>query len=131
MRPFSKQKAEQELKKHQEQFVEKDVHKVLINSDEIKSKIITNLKLQKYIEDFKFLLIILKDYYQGNYKAVPWYIISSIGATLLYVLTPIDSIPDFIPFVGYIDDAAVLSICLKLVHTEVEKYRKWKSAAKI
>jgi uncharacterized membrane protein YkvA (DUF1232 family) len=131
MKAYSKQKAEQELKKHQEQFVEKDVHKVLINSDEIKSKFINNLKLQKYIEDFKFLLIILKDYYQGNYKAVPWYIISSIGATLLYVLTPIDSIPDFIPFVGYIDDAAVLSICLKLVHTEVEKYRKWKSAANI
>jgi hypothetical protein len=69
MKPFSNQKAEQELKKHQEQFVEKDVHKVLINSDEIKSKFIKNLKLQKYIEDFKSLLIILKDYYQGNYKA--------------------------------------------------------------
>lgn len=32
------------------------------------------------------------------------------GATLLYLLSPIDIAPDFIPILGWIDDAAVASI---------------------
>jgi uncharacterized membrane protein YkvA (DUF1232 family) len=33
-----------------------------------------------------------------------------IGASLLYVLSPIDIAPDFIPFIGQIDDAVVITI---------------------
>jgi uncharacterized membrane protein YkvA (DUF1232 family) len=33
-----------------------------------------------------------------------------IGATLAYVLNPIDIAPDFLPFVGEIDDAVVVSL---------------------
>jgi uncharacterized membrane protein YkvA (DUF1232 family) len=33
-----------------------------------------------------------------------------IGATLAYVLNPIDIAPDFIPFLGEIDDAVVVSL---------------------
>jgi uncharacterized membrane protein YkvA (DUF1232 family) len=36
-----------------------------------------------------------------------WWI---IGATLAYVLNPIDIAPDFIPFLGEIDDAVVVSL---------------------
>jgi uncharacterized membrane protein YkvA (DUF1232 family) len=36
-----------------------------------------------------------------------WWI---IGATLAYVLNPIDIAPDFIPFIGEIDDAVVVSL---------------------
>ncbi|MBD2110690.1 MULTISPECIES: YkvA family protein [Cyanophyceae] len=32
------------------------------------------------------------------------------GATLLYLLSPIDISPDFIPIIGWIDDAAVASL---------------------
>lgn len=33
-----------------------------------------------------------------------------VGATLLYLLSPIDISPDFIPIIGWIDDAVVASI---------------------
>lgn len=36
-----------------------------------------------------------------------WWI---IGATLAYVLNPIDIAPDLIPFIGEIDDAVVVSL---------------------
>ncbi len=36
-----------------------------------------------------------------------WWI---IGATLAYVLSPIDIAPDFLPFIGEIDDAVVVSL---------------------
>jgi uncharacterized membrane protein YkvA (DUF1232 family) len=33
-----------------------------------------------------------------------------IGASLLYVASPIDIAPDFIPFIGQIDDAVVITL---------------------
>src|SRR5680860_175375 len=62
------------------------------------------------------------------YKDVPWLVIASIGGSLLYVLSPIDLIPDFIPFVGYLDDALVFAACLKFAQQDLEKYREWKNA---
>ena len=70
----------------------------------------------------------VKDYYSRKYTEVPWHVISSIGAALLYVLSPIDLIPDFIPFIGYIDDAAVIAFCLNQVRSEVDKYKLWKES---
>ncbi|MDR9458483.1 MAG: DUF1232 domain-containing protein, partial [Salegentibacter sp.] len=53
-------------------------------------------------------------------------VISSVGGALLYVLSPIDLIPDFLPFVGYLDDAAVFAALLKYVRLDLQKYRDWK-----
>jgi uncharacterized membrane protein YkvA (DUF1232 family) len=33
-----------------------------------------------------------------------------VGATLLYLLSPIDVLPDFIPVLGLVDDAVVASL---------------------
>jgi len=44
-------------------------------------------------------------------------------AGLLYFLLPIDLTPDFIPFIGYIDDAAVLSAIIKSLAAEIKMYR--------
>lgn len=82
--------------------------------------------LFRFFADFKILLAMLKDYYKGNYREIPWHIISSVGATMLYVLIPLDAIPDFIPLLGFMDDAAVFSFCLNRIHADVEKYERWK-----
>ena len=59
----------------------------------------------------------LGDVFTSKYKKVP------VG-TLLYVLSPIDFIPDFIPVVGYLDDAAMLAVCLNFTRFDVEEYKK-------
>ena len=38
-----------------------------------------------------------------------------LGALLLYLASPIDLIPDFIPVVGYLDDAILVGIVLRMV----------------
>ena len=38
----------------------------------------------------------------------------------------IDIIPDYIPGLGYVDDAAVIAGCLLLVKTDLEDYRLWR-----
>ena len=67
----------------------------------------------------------ISDSIQGRYK-IPLRTIGAISFTLLYFANPFDIIPDVIPFVGYIDDAFVVSLCIKFIGTDLEKYRKWK-----
>ncbi|MDV3242044.1 MAG: DUF1232 domain-containing protein, partial [Methylocaldum sp.] len=55
----------------------------------------------------------------------PWYALSAIVAALLYVLSPVDLIPDVIPILGYTDDALMLSVCLLLVEQQLAEYESW------
>lgn len=66
----------------------------------------------------------------GEYKQVPFGTIAAIVGTLLYLLSPIDLIPDFIPVIGFLDDAAVLGACLKLTRFDVAQYKKYLKAKK-
>lgn len=45
-----------------------------------------------------------------------------IAAGLLYFLLPVDMTPDFIPGIGYLDDALVLSALWKIVQEQVDRY---------
>ena len=49
-------------------------------------------------------------------------------AGLAYFLLPTDAIPDFIPFVGYIDDGAVIAAVLRMLATEIERYSNFKQS---
>ncbi len=44
-----------------------------------------------------------------------------VGAILAYVLMPLDFIPDFIPFIGYLDDLVLIVIGLNQILKEVDK----------
>jgi len=68
-----------------------------------------------------------------NLVANPKYRWWVIGGTLVYLLSPIDIAPDFIPFIGQIDDAIVVTV-LATELTQVLRDRsakiKQKKAAK-
>lgn len=115
-----------EHKKRQEDFEEEDVHDVLEDEEAIKSKFENKGKLQRYLDDAKILFSLLKDYANGTYREVPFNVIAAIGGALLYVLSPIDLIPDFIPIIGYLDDAAVIAFCLNLIEKDLISYNIWK-----
>ena len=128
MKEFPEEKAEKELKERQSKFTKDDINRILDKSDDLKEKFKKQIDLVKFYEELKLLLSMIKDYHNKKYTEIPWYIIASIGAALLYVLSPIDLIPDFIPVVGYLDDAAVIAFCLSQVRSEVEKYKEWKES---
>lgn len=124
---FSEDRAESELKKRQERFSRKDFKEVIDNEDKLESKFRSKPKLAQFFDDFKLLFSLISDYYHGRYREVPWYVITAIGAAMLYVLSPMDLIMDFIPGAGYIDDAAVFFFCIKQIKDELEKYKLWKT----
>lgn len=45
----------------------------------------------------------------------PWYAKVAAGCVAAYVLSPIDFVPDFIPFLGYLDDLVVIPLGITMV----------------
>ena len=79
------------------------------------------------LEDFRALIRLVVAYARGHYRSVPVESLVVIVAGLLYVLSPIDAIPDAIPGVGVLDDAAVVGWVVKTVRGELEAFREWES----
>ena len=42
------------------------------------------------------------------------------------MINPFDIIPDIIPVIGYLDDAAVIAACLAMVRQDLHNYWKWR-----
>jgi len=82
--------------------------------------------VKQMVEDIPLLCHMVKDYIDGYYTEVPVGTIIAIIAGLIYVLSPVDLIPDPIPGVGYIDDAAVIGIVLTSLHSDIQDYKKWR-----
>lgn len=111
---------------HSKEVDEKDLSSVLQNERKIDDKIANSGMLEKYSELGKLMLDMLKDYRNGSYRKVPWFTIGSIVFALLYVLNPLDIVPDFIPGLGFIDDLSVFTIALRFVETDLHHYLDWK-----
>ena len=63
--------------------------------------------------------------FTGKYKKVPAGTVAAIIGTLLYVLSPVDLLPDFLPG-GFVDDAGIIGLCLTFTKYDVEQYKKFK-----
>lgn len=77
------------------------------------------------------LFSLTKDYAKGSYVDIPKTTIVSVLAALLYFISPIDLVPDFIVGMGFLDDAFVLGFVYKRVSKELLKYQVWKAQQKI
>jgi uncharacterized membrane protein YkvA (DUF1232 family) len=59
-------------------------------------------------------------------RALPRRVRAGLAALLLYLALPVDLVPDFIPVVGYADDAIIVALALRWVvrHAGVEALRR-------
>jgi len=122
------QKSDQEfVKEGAEKVTDKDIEKVVNKSEEIKKKF-TGRSLGRFIQDAQLLISVVKDYWSGKYRQVPYGTIAAIVFTLIYVFNPLDLVPDVLPIIGQVDDAAVMAACLILVEQDLHKYKDWKQA---
>lgn len=46
---------------------------------------------------------------------------------LFYFALPTDLVPDFIPFIGYVDDITVLLAIFKSLQTDIERFLEWEN----
>lgn len=74
---------------------------------------------------------LLSDYCDGIYPNIPLATIVAIIGGLLYVVLPIDALPDIFPIVGWADDAAVLAFVVAAERNDVNEYLNWKKTQAI
>ena len=120
---MDKEKIKKEFFEKSEKAGREEAVKVLENEDNIFSKIIDNVDLSDFIDDVKVFFSMIKDFVDGNCD-IPIGTIGAISIALLYVLNPLDVIPDALPVVGYVDDALVLKLCLDFVKSDIEDYKR-------
>lgn len=104
-----------------------DIRRVIDKAEEIKKRFSRDNPLGQFIDEFQLLRSMVFDYWSGAYREIPNWVIGAIVFALLYVLNPADIIPDVIPVVGYLDDAAVVSICLVMIEQQCHEYEDWKA----
>lgn len=106
-------------------YSEEDLNKLFENEENILDKM-NDDNLKEFVEAVKLLFFMLKDFVTGNYREIPIRTILAITGTLLYILNPFDFIPDYIPGVGYLDDAGFIAVCLKAIKADIDKYKEFK-----
>jgi uncharacterized membrane protein YkvA (DUF1232 family) len=123
---FNDRKAKQQLDREAGKVHNRDVGDLLTRQQAIEDKVHNSGKLKRFSSDVSLMFSMLRDYWQGNYREVPWKSIAAIAGALIYVLNPLDVIPDLILGFGFIDDAGVVALCLKMVESDLLRYAAWK-----
>lgn len=85
--------------------------------------------LKKSRRKISLLYDMVKNNFAGNFS-ISAINVSIIIGTLLYIISPVDIIPDFIPVMGLTDDAAILTACLATLKKEIKRYQEWEKTDK-
>lgn len=107
-------------------ITETDLETVVEEADAIEERFRSYGPLRRLLEDGQLLLGLVRDVRAGRYRRVPLWTLSAAAFALLYVLNPFDVIPDALPVLGVLDDAAVVSACFTLLEQDLQDYRAWR-----
>ena len=124
MNSQDQERVNESFSKGVEVFTEDDLEKVRKDSATAEEK---SAKLGEQFESFKLTWGLLQDYWAGNYKNVPWKLLASIGFAVTYLVSPLDIIPDFLPVLGFVDDAVVFALVVSSFQSELDAYKEWKN----
>ena len=126
----------QELKFMNSLNENKEKAKAYLNDDEKMEKLFRDFedklklipKIGNRASDIAVLLSLVRAYIKKQYTDVSPSTVMLAVAGLIYVVTPVDLIPDYILGPGLLDDAAVIGIVLQAIQMDLNKYKKWQVA---
>ena len=67
-------------------------------------------------------------WWRGEYRSISKPALVAAGAGLLYFLSPMDAIPDWIPGLGFVDDLAVLGWVMRKWSGELQAFQAWRDS---
>ena len=74
------------------------------------------------------MIRVIRDYQRGDYRDISTPKLLIIIAAIIYFVSPFDVIPDWIPVLGHIDDAFVVSLALKSVRADLDTFMAWETS---
>ena len=77
--------------------------------------------------DLQTLLRLMRAYGEGRYRQVSGKKLALAGLGVLYLVSPLDVVPDFL-LGGFVDDAAVIGFVVKTIRTELVAFEAWERA---
>ena len=122
---LDKNEVERRLIASSQKVNREDIKKIVDKTNEILQKLGGD-SFQNLVEDIRLLVSLLQDYRRGSYEEIPWSSIAAVIFSLLYLLNPFDIIPDMIPGIGLLDDAAMMGVCLSMINADFQRYKEWK-----
>lgn len=120
--------AEVELGRRARTVRRDDIADVLEKEGKAKTIVEKTGFLSQYWEDIKTSFALIRDWFNGSYDKVPARMIVSLAGALIYLVSPLDLIPDWVPMAGLVDDAAMLAFVFQLSKVDLSVYRRWKMA---
>ena len=77
--------------------------------------------------DLPVLLRLTRAWSSGDYRKVPWKALVLVVGAILYFFSPLDAVPDFIPVIGFVDDAAVVGYVVRALRDELQAFAAWEA----
>src|SRR5437763_9874520 len=84
-----------------------------------------------FVETWPYLMAMIRAiraYERKEYRDIPESNLLTIIAAIIYFVSPFDVIPDYIPILGHIDDAVVVSLALRSVRADLDAFMAWETA---
>ncbi|MFW6106971.1 MAG: YkvA family protein [bacterium] len=85
--------------------------------------------LAKVWDELMTLSRLVRAWVKREYEDIPWETLLWILAAVIYFVNPFDAIPDFLPGVGYIDDAALIAWVIRSFRNDIDQFRDWEAPA--
>ena len=78
-----------------------------------------------FTDEIKLCLRFFRTSIQGSYTKWPWRMFLGLTFGLIYFISPIDFVIDFIPFIGFMDDVTVVALIMKFLAKDIKKFKEW------
>ena len=84
-----------------------------------------NKQINELMEHVQLFLRMIKRSLAGEYSAFSHKTLLSLVFGLLYFVTPMDVVPDFIPLLGVSDDLSIVYFIIKNFKSDIEAFKVW------
>jgi len=108
-----------------EQYARDEKRASKLLSDMMQKAVKHRHQLTNLWQDLMALYRMLRAWTKGDYRTMPWKTIVWALAAVVYFMNPLDMVPDFIPGIGYLDDAVVLGFVMNSIRKDVSKFLEW------
>lgn len=106
------------------QLLEQAVNKANRNQD---ANRVSRLPQSDFWAQLRAFFRLLKAYTRREYTVIPWGSVLIVAAAIVYFVSPIDLLLDWLPLLGFVDDAAVLVFVINQIRSDLDKFLIWEA----